>query len=335
MDETENKLIKDKFDIFFDENNQAYQIRTKNDVIVVEFSDTDKETIFNKVMKLYEKHPFLTFDYIKTHLLKEHSYEKILDVVQELQECGVLNERNLQHEDNKCSPSGYASFVDTNNSFANISEAILGYIGEKELGEKIKEKATVYGYSHFQMLDFHKNATEQSIKTLFEGSSFVIVDISEWNPYYIDMINVIALEFSCPWLLIEGITDNIHYSIGPLFHGKETGCYECFKSRLRSNDEFVSYTQSYESYLKTDKKTSKPDSVPALIKDIAASIIVMDISKFIGGWYIPESWRSCLVFNTLSFATTKHSFLKAPICSVCNPSIDYNPYPWLESVTAK
>lgn len=329
-------LLKDKFDIFFDEQNNVYQIRTKNDVIIVEFSDLEKESLFNKILKLYNEKEFYTFIQLKSKLVKDYPYDKILDVIQELLECDLLNADNFEVDDEivPLSPQ-QISFMNPNKSFSDLSEIKLGIIGEKAFGEIIKEKALIYGYSLINLLYFNDNLEEQDIRNMFEANDFVIVDTSLWNPYYMDLINETALKLNRPWLLVEGLVDMINYSIGPIFHGQETGCYECYKNRLRSNDEFLVYTQSYESYLKKGKKSSKCDTVPKLVKDLAADIIIMDISKFIGSWYIPETWRTCLMVNTQNFTVTKHYFLKAPICQVCNPILDYNPHPWLESVTLK
>ena len=177
--------------------------------------------------------------------------------------------------------------------------------------------------------------TLESIKKLITDSDFLIIDLSRWSPYHIDLINRMALELNKPWLLIEGMIDETNFSIGPIFHGKETGCYDCYKSRLRANDEFSSYTKAYEDHLRNKKKFAKSAEVPTLIKLYIASIVILDISKYIGEWFIPETWRSILVFNTVSYALNKSAFLKAPLCYTCKPELDYSPSPWFESITLK
>ena len=330
--------IKEKYDVFFDETNNVYQIRTKNDVIVIEFSDSEKESIFKEILNLYEKQDYYTFLQIKEKLISKYPYEKVFDVIQELQDCCLLTEDNFEASPDECikitHPDEISPF-NFNKQFDNIPEAKLGYIGDKELGEIIKTKAVEYGYEKWDAHYLSDKIEESIIRDIFENNDFIIVDSSIWNPYIMELSNEIALELKRPWLLIEGMVDFINFSIGPLFHGRETGCYECYKNRLRSNDEFILYTQSYEAYLKKNKKSAKPDIVQKLVKDFIACITIMDISKFIAGWYIPETWRTCLMVNIQTFCITKHPFLKAPVCYKCNPLIDYNPYPWLESVTLK
>ena len=330
--------IKEKYDVFFDKANNVYQIRTKNDTIVIEFSDTEKEAMFKDILDLYEKQNYYTFLQIKEKLILKYPYEKILDVIQELQDCCLLTEDNFEtdiDENVKRTNLNNIPSFSFNKQFGSIPQTRLGYVGDKELGEIIKTKAIEYGYEKWDAHYLNENIEESIIRNVFENNDFIIVDSSIWNPYIMELINEIAIELKRPWLLVEGLVDFIYFSIGPIFHGRETGCYECYKNRLRSNDEFRLYTQSYEAYLKKDKKSAKPDLVQKLVKDFIACIIIMDISKFIGGWYIPETWRTCLMVNIQNFCITKHPFLKAPICYKCNPLLDYNPYPWLESVTLK
>jgi len=328
--------IKEKYDIFFDETNNAYQIRTKSDIIIIEFSDSEKENIFKEILNLYEKQSYYTLLQIKEKLMPKYSYEKILDVILELQECCLLTEDIFElYMDENVKNTRQISSFNFNKPFNRILEARLGYIGDKELGEILKTKAIEYGYEKLDMYYLDDKTEESRIREIFENNDFIIVDSSVWNPYVLELINEIALELKRPWLLVEGLVDFIYFSIGPIFHDRETGCYECYKNRLRSNDEFVTYTQAYEAYLKKDKQSAKPDMVQKLVKDYTACIIIMDISKFIGGWYIPETWRTCLMINIQNFSITKHSFLKAPVCYTCNPLLDYNPSPWLESVTLK
>ncbi|TWV11318.1 TOMM precursor leader peptide-binding protein [Bacteroidaceae bacterium HV4-6-C5C] len=330
-------LLHEKYDIFFDKENNVYQIRTKGDVVIIEFTDTIKEDIFKDILKLYEKEKYYTFTYIKDFLSSKYDSVKILDVIQELEECYILTPENFGTDQSpEVKPNQPFSMpYHKPKALTDISEVALGYIGEKELGQKIKEKSTEYGYKKIEIYNIEKEFQLSEVQKIFNQSKFVIVDASAWNPVLLEEINKIALELKRPWLLIEGLVDFIFYSIGPIFWGKETGCYECYKSRLRSNDEFAYYTQAYESYLRENNKTAKVDAVPKLVKDYVASIVIVDISKFIGEWYIPETWRANLIIDVRKFTTMKHSFLKAPVCYTCNPALDYNPYPWLESVTLR
>lgn len=322
-----NKL----FDIFFDEDNNAYQVRTKNDVIVIEFSDEEKKKIFENIIKLYDKKDFYTFSQLVKNLSVNFFHDKILDVIKELLDCSVLNSENFENAAEEIpEQNSIPSWI--NEEYKDLSDVSLGFIGDKEFAERFKEKADFYEYKSCNYLDI-TNINENKIEKFILSNDFLIVDTSRWNPYYTDLINEIALINNKPWLLVEGPIDPINFSIGPIFHGKETGCYECYMKRLRSNDEFLTYSMAYERFLRTNKKTSKPDKIKTIVKDLVATIIIIDISKYIGGWYIPELWRNSIVINTGNFEISKHFFLKAPICHKCKPELDYNQSPWFESIT--
>lgn len=326
--------LKGKYDIFYDNENNVYQVRTKSDAITISFIDDEKELIFKNIIDLYEKKDFYTFQQIQRKLISKFPYSKILDVIQELYAVSILNSDNLE-ESSEILKNETDFLPWLNEEYKSLSEIKIGFIGEKELGVKIKEKALLSKYKEVSIRNLDGKVDESEIKKIISENDFLIVDSSVWDPYLMEQVNDIALSLNCPWLLIDGLIDPVNYSIGPIFHGQDSGCYECYRNRVRSNDEFFSYTKVYENYLRENRKMAKPDVVSEPIKDIIANIVVMDISKYLGGWYPPETWRASLIFNSQNYQFSKHNFLKAPICYKCNPILDYNTSPWLESITLK
>lgn len=328
--------MRKKYDVFFDEENDLYQVRTKNDILVIEFSDKEKDLIFQEILDRYDKEDFCTFKMLRKVLVPKYSYEKVLDVISHLQECALLNTENFEAEENIFPaevPMMDPIWVDK--EFKDLSALHIGHIGEKEFAQIIKEKAELYDYKYFHFLEMTDELQDQEMVRLFENSDFVIVDLLLWNPYRMERINRIALDTKKPWLLVEGLVDMTNFSVGPIFHGKETGCYACYSRRLRANDEYFVYNVAYANYLQDRRQCAKPDKISVLVKEWMASVVVLDISKYIGGWYVPETWRNSLIFNTQNYMVAKQPFLKAPICTECKPELDYNPSPWFESVTLK
>lgn len=86
-----------QFDIFFDNDNKLYQVRTKTDTTTIEFTDSEKELIFKDLIRLYDTRDKISFSTIQK-LLNKADYNKLLDVVKELQECGILDELNFEAE---------------------------------------------------------------------------------------------------------------------------------------------------------------------------------------------------------------------------------------------
>jgi bacteriocin biosynthesis cyclodehydratase domain-containing protein len=159
---------------------------------------------------------------------------------------------------------------------------------------------------------------------------------NDWAPYYIEKINLYALKYNKPWLYIGGI-EEISIKIGPLFYGKETGCYNCLISRIKSNHEYPEHLQSYETFLRENKIASKPDIVPNvnIIYSIIASLTMLEVMRFIEEWSLPVTWRTLIVLNIFDYDLSKHTLLKMPFCEACKPKLEYNPAPWLEEITLK
>ena len=81
-----------QFDIFFDNDNKLYQVRTKTDTTTIEFTDSEKELIFKDLIRLYDTRDKISFSTIQK-LLNKADYNKLLDVVKELQECGIPKQK--------------------------------------------------------------------------------------------------------------------------------------------------------------------------------------------------------------------------------------------------
>ncbi len=171
---------------------------------------------------------------------------------------------------------------------------------------------------------------------MFKKYDFFVVDSVEWNPYYTELINRKALENNKPWLFVGGFEEYL-LKVGPIFYGKETGCYNCLIKRIKSNNDYVNYLNGYESYLKAHKKSSKHDDFIYLdvFYDIVANISLLEISKFFEFWSVPVVWKHFITINAINYEMDRHALLKVPFCYVCKPELEYNPSAWLESVTLK
>lgn len=316
------------FNIFFDRDNNVYQVRTKTDTTIVEFTDSAKEQIFNDIVKLYDSHDKMSFVSIRK-LLPMADPNKLLDVVKELQDCGILNELNFEMEVSGAVPDLYSNEI----NHKPVSELKMSYIGDVAFGKLVKSKSVEYNVEHFTVYSID-DLTDERIESILKESDFTIVDSLSWNPYKMGLINEKALKHTKPWLLIEGLTFCGKFSLGPIFYGRYTGCYECYKNRIRSNDEFIDFNDSYKKYLEASKKSAKPDlNIQPVAKDMAAAIVMADVLKYLYSWFPPETWRCCILINPSNYEIEKHTFIKAPICHACKPALDYNPAPWLESVT--
>lgn len=320
-----------KLDVFYDKENEVYQVRTKANAVVIEFASKEKENIFLEISKLYDKAEFITCPQMIKALKKHHDHAQVLDVLKELRDVGILNPGNFEDTDNILSdmeqkkPSIYTPMTD-------FHDTVIGLIGDPSVMNLVKASLKEKGITHFNQVQTPADVDASDIASVIRRSDFIVVDEINYSPVLMERINALALENNKPWLLIEGAIDTVNYSVGPIFYGKETGCYECYQNRLLVNDNNRQYTRAYHGYLSESGKWAQPEQVPLPVAHILASLAAMDVVRFLQGYSVPVLWRNTLVFNSITFSMEKHYFIKAPVCHVCNPEVDYSPSPWLEAL---
>lgn len=193
--------------------------------------------------------------------------------------------------------------------------------------------------SYYKPILHHKKThtlTVDDIQKLVKQADLIVLDSNQWSPYHIELVNKIALEENKPWLFIGGINSG-QLKIGPLFYGKETGCYNCLISRIKSNHEYPTFFNSYEEYLKSNKIASKPDKFvhEETMYSLLANMAMLEIFKFFESWAIPSTFKTLLTIDIFNMNIQKHFLLKKPYCEVCHPKLEYSASAWLESVTLK
>mgnify|MGYP006091217485 CR=1 FL=1 len=315
----------EKFDIFKDKINNCYQVRTKTQSYSIVFDNKEKEEIFMKVINEITKKPEISLKKLKARVENKENKEKVLDVLKTLSDYGLITFNLLSDSETKKDSYQYETKERVINSISIFGKDDLAkeieFLAKKESFEK------VYSYPFEEKLD---------IEAAVKKSEFIIVSANDWAPYYIEKINLYALKYNKPWLYIGGI-EEISIKIGPLFYGKETGCYNCLISRIKSNHEYPEHLQSYETFLREKKIASKPDIVPNvnIIYSIIASLTMLEVMRFIEEWSLPVTWRTVIVLNIFDYDLSKHALLKIPFCEACKPKLEYNPAPWLEEITLK
>lgn len=319
------------FDIFHDVNNNVYQVRTKSEAYIFEFPDIEEESIFLRIVDMYTKNNFYTYSSLVDGL-KEHNRDKVYDVIQELLSCKLLNASNYEQVDVK-GETLHKRYKLWNGLTSITGVCKLGFIGHSQLCDTFFEKAKNMGYLDLEYIKVpEQNATEEYVLDFIDRNDFIVMDATYWNPRLLSDFNRLMLLRGKPWLYVDGMIDSIHYSIGPIFHGEETGCYECLESRIRSNDYNLTYSLSYKKFLEENNKFSKNLVVSKPIEEIIANFIILEVNKYNLGIGIPETWKNTLLFNINSYSISKHYFLKNPLCSACHPQLSYTTSPWLENI---
>jgi len=323
--------MRDKYDIFKDDEYNCYQLRTKSDSFTIEFEDIEKENIFLEIIDHLDQKRNHSLDELKLKIQKGKNEAKVIEVLTVLQENQLLP-FEIPYKKKNTGSANY-SHDDTLNT-KSIKDVRISVFGEGKLTSMLKKHAKLIGISNISVCSFN-NGKAKILKAV-DKSDFFIVDANRWAPYYIELINESALAKDKPWLYIGGIED-ASIKIGPLFYGKETGCYNCLISRIKSNHEHPNFLTSYEEYLRRNKLSSKPDVIPNsdIVYNIIVNMALLEVAKFFENWSLPITWRSVISLNIFSFSSRKHDLLKKPFCEVCKPQLEYNPSPWLEAITLK
>lgn len=319
------------FDIYEDRKNGTFQVRTKTDVYAIEFQDPEKAALFIELAGLLNKDPDAALTGLVNKLERSYPKEKIFDVLQELDANNFLSFENARELTKTLGLKKDDPYGVGEQKLSTIS-----FVGEKSLGKLFAKKAEQYGFPQVKLFTNITEADDQQIRQVLADSDFLVVDGHHWNPLFLERFNELAVEAAKPWLYLGGIEGG-SMKIGPIFWGEECGCYHCLKLRIKSHDAYLNYSEEYENHLKANNLTAKPDRLPGydILVDMIAGYAVLETSKFLHCWSVPETWKSYVSINVFNYGMTKHHLLKVPFCEVCQPELAYAPAPWLEPVTLR
>jgi bacteriocin biosynthesis cyclodehydratase domain-containing protein len=307
------------------------------------FSSDEEQDIFEEILSKLQTDKPEKMSVILDALYEKYPKEKVYNVVNELNEFDLLEDESIYEV--------YASNLGPQLSFWSLNAGAPNALTAKETQERIRttnlavlgsgvsqqliaDKAKISGFENVLQVSISEKTDEAEVRSIIENCDFFIYDADEWNPHFLELVNKTAFEFDKPWILFNGIVD-LKASVGPLFKGRETGCYNCLMSRIKSNMEFIPYFNEFEKHLADNKKSGARQGAPIVLYDMAASICIMEALKYITEWAIPILYKNFITINAMGLEVKVHPFLKAPVCDVCTPNIEFNPAPWLEPVTLK
>ncbi|AFM03701.1 bacteriocin biosynthesis cyclodehydratase domain protein [Bernardetia litoralis DSM 6794] len=318
------------YDIFKDKENGCFQLSTHSVSYAIEFDNEEKENIFLEAVSLLQEKEDLSLSQLTKALTKTANKDMVLEVLSNLADFDLL-------------PTEWAkelgvdtSSVYTDKKFSELDTKTIVIIGDSPLSTRLHKELSDSYYKPVLHHKKTKDLTIDSIQSLIKQADLVVLDSNQWSPYHIELVNKIALDENKPWLFIGGI-DSGQLKIGPLFYGKETGCYNCLISRVKSNHEYPTFFNSYEQHLKENKKASKPDKFvhEETMYSVLANMAMLEIFKFFESWAIPSTFKTLLTMDIFNMNIQKHNLLKKPYCEVCHPKLEYSASAWLESVTLK
>jgi bacteriocin biosynthesis cyclodehydratase domain-containing protein len=184
-----------------------------------------------------------------------------------------------------------------------------------------------------KMIDAATLTSQRDLDAALAPYDFVVVDATAYNPEILGRINRAAVAGGKPWLLVQGVYERTGH-VGPLFYGRDTGCYKCFRDRLRSNVNARDTFDRYEAWLTAEGRFSQGATLPSTtFNRHLATVAAMEAEKFLLDYDIPQSYGYLLSIDPRTYAVEQHRLYKIPFCEVCNPNFEYRRAPWLDSVT--
>lgn len=328
----------ENLDVFYDEDNHCYQMRTKCVSFSIEFNSEEKRIVFEALIKEVNENN-LGLKSVFKKLVKKFDEAKVIDVLSTLNEYELLPVDEIHELDGKITAKANPYYdeadISEQKNTSDLSVWLLGDSLFSKVFSKKYSKGTFKKFDHFTFSEF-ENTKEDLIDDYFKVHDLLVFDAAEWNPHIAELINKKALEHNKPWLFVGGF-EEYALKVGPIFYGKETGCYNCLVKRMKSNHDHVNYFNSYENYLRKNKLSSKPDQFIYLdaFYEMASTIVFLEITKLFELWSVPTTWKHFISINALNYEVVRHALLKVPFCNVCKPELEYNPAPWLESITLK
>lgn len=327
-----------EFDIFYDSKNVCFQIRTKATSYAIEFDEDEKKDIFTEIMRLVNQKEVTLLETHNHLLSKSFSKENILNVLQGLIDYGLIPPHEIAESGIQFNcqdiPEQYKKEMQKADTLS------IWVIGESDMSKAIMNQFATYSFKKLDQITTKaflalKEENESTLESVLNTYDFCIVDGNKWNPYFLDYFNRLMVRLNKPWLYAGGV-EEANLKVGPIFWGRDTGCYNCLLKRLKSNNEFAEYVDSYEDYLKNQQISSKADALPHMpvVYNLAANYILLETMKLFEGWTVPMLWKSMMTLNVFSYDISKHTLLKVPYCDVCKPKVKYNLAAWLEPIKA-
>lgn len=305
-----------KFDYFKDNSTNIYQIRIDSEVFTVEVDDLQQEKILCDILN-YLQNREADLQQLVDELTKKYPHKLLMETLDSL--WSYIPQ--LKIDSLQCNKRTEKKEIAI---FSN------GSVGDKLCINSIFSKDTVSLYRY-------ENINSEMLEIIFSKIDFAFVDATHWSPFHIKLINKEAIKKNKPWLLIDGRLSN-NPTIGPLFYGRETGCYDCLIDRYKNNLSDKSAFSSYFNYLYSNRIVSivETDAIKnEYLVNLLTDFAVFEYVNFMNGWNKPETYRTVIEIDYSNYEIIKHKLLRVPYCTTCNSELKYNSSPWLDSISLK
>lgn len=301
----------------------GYELVNGHSTMRVEFSNDKEKSLFDMVVTQRNKDSAS----LVRAMIKAHGKEDTLSFFNKLRAAGIV-----YYDDTDTLQKGRTFGRTESHEFKLLEAAArpMAIISASPLAAMLRTHEIL---ANAKILDASKLVRASTLEATLAPFEFIVVDASSYNPSLLDRINRFAAAAGKPWLLVQGVYERSGH-VGPLFFGRDTGCYQCFRDRMHSNANAAETFKRYETWLAENGTLSQPAALPSTTFNRQIAVIAaMEVEKFLLEHDIPQTYGYLLSIDPRSYSVEQHRLYKTPFCEVCNRNFEYRRAPWLDSIT--
>jgi len=197
-----------------------------------------------------------------------------------------------------------------------VQNASIGTFCEDRLEGKLIRSLRRHGFKQLKSLSYDLSNLQVQIEEL----NLLIVLTSQMQASTLDDINLACLKTGTPWLPVD-LYSGPSCSLGPLVIPGNGPCYECYRSRLRSN--LGVYADAYDEFIEFQRlkriNVAHYGMLPAGI-DIAFAFICLEALKLVTQFQVPACLGHNVVVDLIHLDVQRHRVLQIPRCPACSRS---------------
>jgi bacteriocin biosynthesis cyclodehydratase domain-containing protein len=249
------------------------------------------------------------------------SPEVIQSCIEQLFEQGVLVEVTAASEHSGADQRALLSFFSHSpfvpvQILGKVQNANMGTFCEDGLASALIHSLRRHGFQHFRSLS--NDLTD--LQAQVEGLDLLIVLSPHMEASTLDDINLACLKKGTPWLPVD-LYSGPSCSLGPLVIPGSGPCYECYRSRVRSN--FGANADAYDEFMTFQRreriKVSHYGMLPSGL-DISLGFVCLEALKLTTQFHTPACLGHNVIINLLTLDIQRHRVLQIPRCSACSQS---------------
>lgn len=193
-----------------------------------------------------------------------------------------------------------------------LAKVRVALIGSGELNSAVRSTIESLGVGDLSNLEV--SASGNGYGLLPDDVDLLVVSSETLNFALFDRVNEACLRSGTRWLRVamQGTTA----LLGPTFVPRQTACYTCYETRMRSNMLDVG---SYDTYRRTvlhaERQPDEGSITP--LRSVLAGQVAMEVARLLTAYAPPATLGRFYELGAVSPAVIGHDVLRVPRCSTC------------------